>query len=141
MLNDTAEYALRAVLLIADRRDGTRVTSSEVARELDLPANYLSKTLRKLAKRDVLESTRGPGGGYTLAEPADRISLDRVVEPFQELGEREQCLMGREDCEERSPCAAHDRWRTLTERVESFFRETTVADLLGEGTRRGEIRG
>jgi Rrf2 family protein len=141
MLNDTAEYALRAVLLIAGRRNGTRVTSSEVAGELDLPPNYLSKTLRRLAKRGVLESTRGPGGGYTLTEPPDRIPLARVVEPFQKLGERKQCLMGREDCDDRTPCAAHHRWRALTERVESFFRETTVADLLEDGGPRREIPG
>lgn len=136
MLNDTADYALRAVLHIASRAQGTKVTSATVAEELDLPANYLSKTLRRLAERGVLESTRGPGGGYTLAEPAREITLERVVEPFQPLGSRERCIMGRDACDDRSPCAAHDRWRALTEEIESFFRETTLAELLAGGAGR-----
>lgn len=130
MLNDTAEYALRAVLHIATHERGAPVASSAVARELDLPANYLSKTLRRLARAEVLESTRGPGGGYTLADPPREIPLARVVEPFHPLEGREQCLMGRKACRHREPCPAHERWRDLTERIDGFFRETTVADLL-----------
>lgn len=134
VLTDTAEYALRSVLHLARRPAGHRVPSAAVAEELDLPANYLSKTMRTLAKEGVLDATRGPGGGFALARPADEITLRDVVVPFQELGGRDRCLLGDRKCENREPCAAHARWQELTSHVEGFFGGTTVTDLLDTST-------
>lgn len=134
MLTDTAEYALRSVLHLARRPTGERVPSAAVADALDLPANYLSKTMRTLAKEGVLDAARGPGGGFALARPADEITLRDVVDPFLELGGRDRCLLGDRKCENREPCAAHARWQELTSHVEGFFGGTTVSDLLNTST-------
>lgn len=133
MLSQTAEYALRAVLFLAGHEGGGRpVPVDRISDELDLPRNYLSKILHTLAKRGVLTSTRGPHGGFALAVPADELPLLTAVEAFDALEERRQCLLGRSRCSDREPCPAHARWKDVAERVSSFFRETTVADLLAE---------
>lgn len=132
MISQTGEYALRAVLYLAREGHGEPVSVDVVAEALDLPRNYLSKTLHTLAKRGVLDSMRGPRGGYSLADPPDQVPLYEIVKPFDQLEERETCLMGRKKCDDRSPCAAHRAWTEVTDHVLSFFRETTVQDLLGE---------
>lgn len=132
MLSQTAEYALRAVLHLAETADGEPVSVDAIAEALSLPRNYLSKTLHALAKADVLASTRGPGGGFQLAVPAERLSLLEIVAPFDDLHRRRQCLLGRRRCADESPCPAHERWKAVAEEVATFFRDTTVADLIGK---------
>lgn len=128
-LPQTAEYALRAVLEIAVAGADRPVRVGEIAEALDVPQNYLSKTLHVLARSGVLVSTRGPRGGFQLAVPAERLTLDRIVGPFDTLQGRD-CLLGRKRCSDVRPCAAHERWVDVTRRLSAFFTRTTVADLL-----------
>lgn len=131
MISKTAEYALRAVLFLARRPDDRLVRATDVAEGLGVPANYLSKILHTLARDGILVSERGPNGGFGLAVPAQGIPLSRVVELFDDLGPRQECLLGRPRCRDDDPCVAHTRWKETFDRVTEFFRETMVADLLG----------
>lgn len=134
VLSQTAEYALRAVLWLAEHGHGDTVRVDEIARALGIPANYLSKTLHTLVRARVLRSTRGPRGGFRLAVPPERLSLIRVVAPFEELDARRRCLLGRPECSDRNPCPVHDSWKQTAERVAQFFRATTVADVCRSAT-------
>jgi Rrf2 family protein len=129
MLSQTAEYALRAVLHLAEHAPDHPVPVGDIAQALDVPRNYLSKTLHQLARAGVVTSTFGPGGGFRLAAPAESLTLARVVEPFDsERGER-HCLLGRARCADADPCPAHARWKGISAQIEQFFAVTTVADL------------
>ncbi len=129
LLSQTGEYALRAVLYLAEHGAARTIQVGEMARALRLPRNYLSKTLHQLARAGVLASTRGKTGGFRLAVPPDRLSLHRVVAPFGDIDDRRRCLLGRAECSDRNACAAHAHWREVAEQVSTFFRETTIADL------------
>jgi Rrf2 family iron-sulfur cluster assembly transcriptional regulator len=112
------------------------VRVSEVAEALSVPRNYLSKTLHQLARAGILESSRGPRGGFRLAtSPAD-LTLARVVGPFLPA-EGRACVLGRARCSDAAPCAAHGRWKLVAERMRTFFGETTVADLISAPGDRG----
>lgn len=139
MLSDTAEYALRAVLYIADNEGRIRVDT--LAEALGLPRNYLSKTLYALTKAGVLASMRGPRGGFDLAVPADQLTLHRIVEPFDTIEARRTCLLGRKECSDAHPCPAHHRWKTVADQIATFFRTTTVDDLIRDqrGTGQGAM--
>jgi Rrf2 family protein len=130
MLSQTAEYALRAVLYLAEHGEARTVRVAEMARALRIPHNYLSKILHHLARAGVLVSTRGKTGGFQLAVPAARLRLYEIVAPFDRMDERRRCLLGRPQCSDGTACAAHTRWKEVADRVTTFFRETTVADLL-----------
>ena len=136
MLSQTAEYALRTVLFLGEHQDRTLVRVGELAEALDIPRNYLSKTLHQLARAGVLASSRGKLGGFRLARPAEQISLAEVIAPFDGPTATRTCLLGRVVCSDQSPCAAHARWKGVSVQVSDFFRETTVAELLGSRTGR-----
>lgn len=129
MISRTAKYALRAVVHLAAEAREAPVPVDAVAEQLDVPRNYLSKTLHLLAKRDILTSSRGPGGGFELARPAGEISLADVVEVFDDLEARQGCLLGEASCSDATACAVHHRWKRLSTQVTAFFRETTVGAL------------
>ena len=136
MLSDTAEYALRALLYLALREEAgvtDPVRTDDVAEALGIPRNYLSKTMHALARGGVLSSTRGPRGGYRLAEPADRTPLARIVGVFDPAEGRDGCLLRPGPCDDADPCAAHHLWRPVERAVRTFFRDTTLADLMGDG--------
>ncbi len=129
ILLKTAAYALRASLHLAERGRGAPVRADDIAAALDIPRNYLSKILHILVRRGLLDSARGPHGGFRLAKaPADTTLLD-VVGPFDDGAGVRRCLLGRDRCPDDDPCPAHGRWEKVAGSVEKFFRETTVADL------------
>jgi Rrf2 family transcriptional regulator, iron-sulfur cluster assembly transcription factor len=132
MLSDTAEYAVRATLYIAQNDREQLVQVDRVASTLGVPRNYLSKILHTLAKQGVLNSTRGPHGGFRLAMDPDTLSLARVIEPFDPRPPGRTCLLGRSECSDLNPCPAHERWKGIGDRVSTFFRNTSVGDLLRE---------
>lgn len=135
MLSQTGEYALRAMVHLARLSDdGTRVQADEVADALQIPRNYLSKILHTLGKEGLLESTRGPGGGFRLALAPDDLPLARIVEIFdpQLLAEKRRCLMGQEICSDDAACAAHEHWKKVSRDVLAFFARTTVGALAKE---------
>ena len=129
ILSQTAEYALRATLFLAEVEEDRPHRVDEIAKSLEVPRNYLSKTLHALTRAGVLTSLRGPRGGFQLAVPAEELRLQEVVRPFQHFVGERRCLLGRERCGEGEGCAAHARWESVALRVEAFFEETTVAQL------------
>lgn len=135
MLSKTAQYALRAVHHLARSPRGERVPAVEIAEALGVPGNYLSKILHALGRAGLLESVRGPNGGYALARSPEAIPLSEILAAFDEHPDDERCLLGRGRCRDSDPCPAHGRWKEVSDRVYGFFEETTVADLLGEGRR------
>ena len=133
MLSQTAEYALRAVLHLAQHADARPIRVHEMADALQIPQNYLSKILHQLARHGVLVSLRGKAGGFRLARAPDAVALTTIITPFDRVDERRRCLLGRPQCSDRTACAAHTRWKEVADTVAEFFRETTVADLLERG--------
>lgn len=133
-LSSTAQQAIHAVLCIAGAAGEGPVRVDEIAAVLDCPRNYLSKTLHVLVRAGVLRSERGPKGGFRLSELPERLTLAQVVAPFEPVGER-RCLVGRRQCGDPDPCAAHRRWSKLAASVDDFFTGTTVAGLLHENPR------
>ena len=133
MLSQTAEYALRAVLHLSQYGADRPLRVGEIAAALRIPHNYLSKILHQLARHGVLASLRGKAGGFQLAVPPARLSISQVILPFDRVEERRRCLLGRPQCSDRTACTAHSRWKQVADTVAEFFRETTVADLLGGG--------
>ena len=129
-LPQTAEYALKAVAYIAAAEaEGRPARVPEIAEALDVPRNYLSKTLHQLARAGVLLSTRGPQGGFRLAHAPDRVHQNTIVAPFLPAG-GPVCILGRNACSDVRPCAAHHRWKPVREQMNAFFAKTSVADLL-----------
>ena len=133
ILSQTSVYALKAVLHLAERAGGDLSRVDDIAEALDVPRNYLSKILHVLAREGVLSSTRGPRGGFRLAVDASELTLERVVGPFDGVVDGSACLLGRPQCSDLNPCAAHARWKGVSVAVRTFFKDTTVEGLSAHG--------
>jgi Rrf2 family iron-sulfur cluster assembly transcriptional regulator len=131
LLSKTSRYALQAAAFLAERWDDEgSVTVGEIAEELGVPRNYLSKTLHQLARQGLLVSERGPNGGFRLAAAPATISLASVLEPVEPALSERHGFLGRATCSDDDPCAAHARWKQLSGDLHDFLGDTSLADLV-----------
>ncbi len=129
MLSQTGTYALQAALHLARRGRGEAVSAARIAEVLEVPSTYLAKVLHRMSREGVLDSVRGPHGGYRLRDEPRAISVSAVVSPFQELRPSTTCLLGG-DCDPENPCSAHELRQAWTATALEMLKATTLADLL-----------
>lgn len=122
-----SRYAIEALIVLAGRDPGVYVDAREIGAQADLPLAYLHKILRVLATAGVVESRRGKG--YSLARPANEITMREVLEAVEGDGVFDgRCIFWREECSVENPCALHFRWAEVRPQMEAIA-TTTIADV------------
>jgi Rrf2 family protein len=130
MISSTSEYALRALVTLAEATEGTTMQARALARATGVSPSYLYKVLTTLRRTGILEGARGSRGGYSLARPPEEICLVEVVSLFEVVRSKDACLLGRsEGCSDDMPCGAHEDWKRVRGAFEEFLKSKTVADL------------
>jgi Rrf2 family protein len=105
-----ADYAVRAVLYLAEQGSGNRVTTAEIGREQHIPPTFLAKIIAQLATAGIVRSTRGSHGGVTLALPPAEISLLDIVEVVDGPVVLNECVSDRSLCPLGDNCPVHMVW-------------------------------
>jgi len=131
-LPQTAEYALRALAVIAQREDGAVVSAEVIAGEASVPPSYLSKVLRKLVEAGLLEARKGPGGGFMLARHPKKIRLVEVLAAV-DTTLPDACAFGWGKCDARHPCPLHGTYSELKEAIDKWASRTTLEDVRNYG--------
>jgi Rrf2 family protein len=130
MLTATSEYALRALIHMAQVPNGAAILGRDLAERADSPANYLTKILWALGNTGIIDATRGSGGGYRLRRKPEEIHLVEVVELFDRAKTGHACFLGgKRDCNDIEPCSAHAAWREVKAAYMGFLQSTTIRDI------------
>lgn len=133
MLSQTVEYALRAVVHLADRAPAPQ-TAAQIARVTKVPTEYLRKVLRLLTQAGLVTLTRGTQGGAALARTANAISILDVVNAVDPIQRIKTCPLGLKAHGVRL-CPLHKRLDAALASMESAFGATSLAEVIGEPTR------
>ncbi len=128
MLSQGVGYAVTALGHIA-RAGGAPVLVKEIADVAGLPAPYLAKIVHSLARRGVVVTQRGVGGGVTLARPATEITLLDVAHALDDPAVKPTCMLGTAACSEERACPAHRFWTCERASILEFLAGTCVADV------------
>jgi len=128
MMSQTAEYALRAAVFLADQ-DGAPSTTAEIAEGTQIPQGYLAKVMLALSRGRVVNAQRGPNGGFTLRKPADELTLLEVVNTVDPVQRIHECPL---KLPHHGPnlCPLHRKLDDCALSIEREFGATTVSDLL-----------
>jgi len=137
MLTRSAEYAVRALSLLALRESDDAFHAAEIAEELGLPPQFLTKILRRLTGTDLVSSQRGRSGGFRLTRAAEEISLLEVVEPFQEGLNGVECLLGQTDCVDPDSCPLHEPMADIRQKFHGVLAGTSLAEVARRAVRNG----
>jgi Rrf2 family protein len=105
-----ADYAVRAILYLAEHGESARIATSEIGRAQHIPVTFLAKIVAQLAAAGILRSTRGAHGGVTLGRPAEEISLLEIVETIDGPLLLNDCVGDPSACQMGSACAVHHVW-------------------------------
>lgn len=126
MLSQTSEYALRAMIHLAQHEDEWPIPVKIIAAKTGIPPKYLSKILGDLARAGVLSATRGKLGGFRMVQSPQRTMLLEVMAPFERF-EHRRCPFRNKECDESDPCLAHDRWKHVVEAYQGFLGRNSVS--------------
>ncbi len=132
MFSQTVEYALRAVVFLADQSPEPRTTDQIAAATL-VPKAYLSKVIQGLCRANLVQSKRGSGGGVSLVKTPDQLSILDVVNAVEPIARIRECPLGLK-AHGVHLCPLHQRMDNALASVEAAFRETTLAEVLAEPT-------
>ena len=129
IVNQTAEYALRAMAFLTTLPDGAMARSSDISEAASIPAHYLSKVMRKLVVAGLLESRKGHGGGFTLARDPSEITFLDVLSAAEFDPASSRCAFGYDRCDHEHPCPLHASWQVLNDQFCQWAKHTTLLDV------------
>ena len=130
MISQTVEYALRAIVTIA-QHDGQPCTAQQLSVITQVPAPYLSKLMQGLVRAGLVSSRRGLHGGFVLAKDSAKMTIWEVVDAVDPFHRIHECPLGIKS-HGSTLCPLHRRLDQAMEIVEEMFQKTTVADVLSE---------
>ena len=130
MISQTVEYALRAIVTIA-QHDGKPCTAQQIAEISQVPAPYLSKMMQGMARAELVISKRGLHGGFVLNKAATELTIWDVVDAVEPFKRIRECPLGI-GSHGTTLCPLHRRIDNAMAMVEESFRATTVAELLSQ---------
>ena len=130
MISQTVEYALRAIVTIA-QHDGQPCTAQQISKITQVPAPYLSKLMQGLVRAGLTSSQRGVHGGFVLTKEPGELTIWEVVDAVEPFKRIHECPLGITS-HSSTLCPLHRRLDGAMAMVEEQFRGTTIADVLAE---------
>jgi Rrf2 family protein len=130
IFSKTCEYAMRAVFFIAHRTaDGGRVGIKEIAAGIDSPEHFLAKILQDLSRRGVVQSAKGPNGGFYVDNKILEMPLSAIVEAVDGNGIFTGCGLGLGYCSEENPCPIHHEFKAIRNQIHELLQATKIGEF------------
>lgn len=127
VFSKTCEYAIRAVFFIAHKTTpGGRVGIKEVALGIDSPEPFLAKILQDLSRKGIVQSAKGPNGGFYLDEEALKRPLTDIVEAVDGNAIFTGCALGLKQCSEVKPCPLHNQFKAIRSEIHELLQTTEI---------------
>jgi len=128
-LTAKGRYAVTAMLDLAVHQDQGPISLADISRRQGISLSYLEQLFAKLRKRNLVNSVRGPGGGYTLQRQPEKIFVAEIVDSVDENVDATRCS-GRADCQQGEMCLSHQLWADLSDEIHHFLSGINLASII-----------
>lgn len=129
IFSSPTEYAIRGLSEMAIRGDDQRIMLDELVAGTNLPRDFMAKVFQRLVHAGLLRSSKGRGGGFSLARPAHQITMMQIVEAIEGPQMMDRCVVGLERCNDHMACPQHDLYKPIRQRLKDYLNTTSLADL------------
>ncbi len=131
-LSTKGRYAVMGLVDLAKHRGGRPVALADIARRQEISLSYLEQLFAKLRRGGLVNSVRGPGGGYLLAHPAEQTRIADAILAVNEPMRATRCTPGSPaGCRSnKSRCLTHDLWEELGNQIQMYLNSVTLADVV-----------
>lgn len=130
-LTTKGRFAVTAMIDLGLRQHHGPVTLASISQRQDISLSYLEQLFGKLRRHELVASTRGPGGGYTMGRPMSEISVADVIYAVDEPLDATQCG-GKENCDNDQRCMTHDLWSNLNRVMVDYLDSVSIQQLVDE---------
>jgi Rrf2 family transcriptional regulator, iron-sulfur cluster assembly transcription factor len=135
-LTTKGRFAVTAMIDLALRQNKGPVTLAGISERQEISLSYLEQLFGKLRRHKIVESVRGPGGGYNLARRADKVTVADIIIAVDEPLDATQCG-GKENCrssnhEGGARCMTHELWSTLNAKMVDYLDSVSLQDLVDQ---------
>ena len=131
ILTTKARYAVTAMLDIAYHTEGKPISLPEIAVRQNISLSYLEQLFSRLKKNGLVDSIKGPGGGYRLSKGADDIVISDVIHAVEENLETTACN-GKSNCHNNQQCLSHNLWEDLGTEIKNFLSDVTLQQVIAK---------
>ena len=128
-LTTKGRFAVTAMIDLAMRGETGPVALASVSERQKISLSYLEQLFGKLRRYKLVDSVRGPGGGYCIARPLSMVTVADIIRAVDEQLDATQCG-GRENCHDEHRCMTHDLWSTLNSKMYEYLSSVTLAELV-----------
>ncbi|PZX65977.1 RrF2 family transcriptional regulator [Hydrotalea sandarakina] len=130
MFSKTCEYAIRAILFIAQKsKQGVKVSIKDVAKGIDSPEFFLGKILQELSRKGIVKSLKGPTGGFYLDDESMQYSLADVVIAIDGDKIFNGCGLGLKQCSEKQPCPIHKEFKKIRSDIFKLLENSKLGEF------------
>ena len=130
MFSKTCEYAIRAMIFIAQKsKQQSKVGIEEIAKEIGAPQHFIAKILQDLCRNGLLQSSKGPTGGFYLDSNSQRRSLLEIVKVIDGDKLFYGCGLGLDSCSEKKPCPLHHQFKIVRQNIYDMLKNAKVDEL------------
>ncbi|MBS1927581.1 MAG: Rrf2 family transcriptional regulator [Chitinophagaceae bacterium] len=132
MFSYTCKTAIKAVIYLSGKSaEGEKAGIKDVAEHINASEHTVGKILQSLARQGLINSVKGPSGGFFINEEQQDQPISNIVETMEGKGVFKECGLGLSKCSENHPCPIHDEYKVVREMIEKIFRVKKVRDLRG----------
>ena len=133
MFSKTCQYAIRAMIFIAQKsKEGKKTSIKEIARGIDSPEHFIAKILQDLSRKTLLQSVKGPNGGFYLDEKGMACSLANIIKVVDGDKLFTSCGLGLKQCSETRPCPIHHEFKHVRKAVEQMLEKAKLGEFSEE---------
>lgn len=130
MFSKTFGYALRAVVLVAQLgQNGRKLGLQEISDQLEIPHHFLGKIMQDMVKHGIVDSLKGPTGGFFANKQTPKIPIWEVLKVTDGSLVFETCALGIQRCNAAAPCPLHGDFAVCRNGMQQVFSEKTIGDL------------
>jgi len=130
MFSKACEYAIRAMMFIAQKsKAGERVGIKDIVKGIDSPEHFVAKILQELSRKGLIQSLKGPNGGFYMDAANLKTSLAEVVSAMDGDQLFTGCGLGLKECNEKKPCPIHDEFKLIRTKLKSMLETTQIGEF------------
>lgn len=128
-LTTKGRYAVTAMLDLALHYQNGPITLADISSRQGISLSYLEQLFSRLRKRGLVDSARGPGGGYRLSRPANEVAVAEVITAVDEKVDATRCG-GLANCQDDNQCLTHELWADLSQQIYDFLNNISLGQLV-----------
>ena len=130
MFSKTCEYALRAMLFVGQKsKEGRKAGIREIAEGIDSPEYFIAKILQELGRKNLVQSMKGPSGGFFIDKQGMECTLADIVKAIDGDKIFLGCGLGLKECSEKRPCPIHNEFKKIRKEMHDMLQSATLNEF------------